>query len=298
MARGLKRWTLVLLGATAGAAVWAATAQTSPPQAVVYVAPVEDGSPVMAYVPVRNAPADETRLAGWRLLKTPMQVFADGRREGAATPLAFSVDDNTMCGGDLRLRVKPAKGAALADDALLASFDLNPGDRFSRHAADAAQRRDLLQLLGRDATLRRQLPAAVLKRLLARLAGSPDDDEQSLAVFRDAQRPGRDVALLTAHTSEDDPAAAGDGSPTALTSVLAVFERGDDGWRAARVIAHHGCDDCEGRQDSYDLLQFADVDADGTIDFVISHFGYESYGYSLLHRVGGAWRTDELPGGC
>ncbi|CTP93241.1 hypothetical protein XTPLMG728_3609 [Xanthomonas translucens pv. poae] len=33
-----------------------------------------------------------------------------------------------------------------------------------------------------------------------------------------------------------------------------------------KTFADDGCDDCEGRKTDYALLQFADIDADGSVD--------------------------------
>ncbi|WP_369979374.1 hypothetical protein [Xanthomonas bundabergensis] len=295
MARTLHCWAAALIGL---AALPAAAAPAALPPAVIYVSPVSDEATVMSYIPVRNAPSDETELAKWRGLKTPLRVFADGAEQGVATPLAFSVDDNTMCGGDLRVRLKTAHGPTFDRDALLATFDLNPGQRFARRDPDAAQRRALLQVVGADAALRKRLPAAALKRLLAHLAAPPAGEEPALTVIGDARRPGHEVALVTASVYDPAPATNADGASPKLTTLLAVLERGDAGWRLRKQIADYGCDDCEGRKNSYALLQFADIDADGTVDFLLQHGGYETYGFWLLRLVDGEWRTDDLVGGC
>lgn len=298
MATMLKRCTVAVIGLAALSANAASAApQTAPAQAVLYVAPVGEGETVMSYVPVRNAPSDEAELGKWRGLKTPLRVFDDGDEDGVATPLGFSIDDRTMCGGDLRVRLKTAHGPVLDHDALLATFDLNPGRRFTRSAPDATQRRALIQAIGSDPSVRKQLPAPALKRLLAHLAAPPaDDDAPTLTVIADAKRPGHAVALVTASVHDAAPASAEEAS--SLTSLLAVLERGDAGWRLRMSFANHGCDDCEGRNDDYAQLQFGDVDADGNVDFLIQHAGYESYGFWLLHLVDGQWRTDDLVGGC
>lgn len=280
------------------AALPAGAAPAALPPSVIYVTPVSDEATVMSYIPVRNAPSDETQLAKWRGLKTPMRVFAGGAEQGAATPLAFSVDDNTMCGGDLRVRLKTAHGPTFAHDALLATFDLNPGQRFARLDLDATQRQALLQVIGTDASLRKRLPAAALKRLLAHLAAAPAGEKPALTVIGDAKRPGHAVALVTASVYDPAPAANADGASPKLTTLLAVLERSDAGWRLRKQIADYGCDDCEGRHNDYALLQFADVDADGTVDFLLQHSGYETYGFWLLHLVDGQWRSDDLVGGC
>lgn len=291
------RCTAALVGLAAFSAGAApTTAQPAPPSSVIYVAPVGEGETVMSYVPVRNAPSDEADLAKWRGLKTPMRVFDDGKQDGVATPLGFSIDDNTMCGGDLRVRLKTAHGPVLGHAALLASFDLNPGQRFTRSTPDATQRRALLQVVGNDPSVRKRLPAAALKRLLAHLATPSSGDTPTLTVIADAKRPGHEVALVTASVHDAAPASAGD-SPY-LTSLLAVLERSDAGWRLRKSLADYGCDDCEDRKDDYAPLQFADIDADGNVDFLIQHSGYETYGFWLLHLVDGQWRIDDLVGGC
>ena len=296
MARTLKRWTAALIGLAALPAVAAPTAPA--PRTVIYVTPVSDEAKVMSYIPVRGAPSEEAELGAWRGLKKPLRVFDKGAEDGVATPLAFSVDDNTMCGGDLRVRLKTAHGATFAHDALLASFDLNPGQRFTRHDPDATQRRALLQVVGADPSVRKRLPAAALKRLLAHLAAAPADEKPALTVIADAKQPGHDVALVTASVYDPAPATNADGASPKLTTLLAVLERGDSGWRMRKILADYGCDDCEGRKDNYALLQFADIDADGTVDFLIQHSGYETYGFWLLHLVDGQWRSDDLVGGC
>ncbi|MBN6114246.1 hypothetical protein [Xanthomonas bonasiae] len=294
MPRALKRWTAVLIGLAALPA--AAAPAAAPPQTVIYVTPVSDEAKVMSYVPVRNAPSEEAELGAWHGLKQPLRVFDKGAEDGMATPLAFSVDDNSMCGSDLRVRLKTAHGATFAHDALLASFDLNPGQRFTRRELDATQRRALLQVVGNDPSLRKRLPAAALKRLLAHLAAAPADETPALTVIADAKRPGHDVALVTA--SVYDPAPAADAASPKLTTLLAVLERSDSGWGMRKILADYGCDDCEERKNTYALLQFADIDADGTVDFLIQHSGYETYGFWLLHLVDGQWRSDDLVGGC
>ena len=296
MARTLKRWTAALIGLAALPAVAAPTAPA--PRTVIYVTPVSDEAKVMSYIPVRGAPSEEAELGAWRGLKKPLRVFDKGAEDGVATPLAFSVDDNSMCGGDLRVRLKTAHGATFAHDALLASFDLNPGQRFTRHDPDATQRRALLQVVGADPSVRKRLPAAALKRLLAHLAAAPADEKPALTVIADAKRPGHDVVLVTASVYDPAPAANADGASPKLTTLLAVLERSDSGWRMRKILADYGCDDCEGRKDNYALLQFADTDADGTVDFLIQHSGYETYGFWLLRLVDGQWRSDDLVGGC
>jgi len=296
MARALKRWTAALIGLAALPA--AAAPAAAPPPTVIYVTPVSDEAKVMSYIPVRNAPSEEAELGAWRGLKKPLQVFDNGAENGVATPLAFSVDDNTMCGGDLRVRLKTAHGATFAHDALLASFDLNPGQRFARRELDATQRRALLQVVGNDPSVRKRLPAAALKRLLAQLAAPPADEAPALTVIGDAKQPGHEVALVTASVYDPAPAANADGASPKLTTLLAVLERSDTGWRLRKTLADYGCDDCEGRKNNYALLQFADIDADGTVDFLIQHSGYETYGFWLLHLVDGQWRSDDLVGGC
>jgi len=296
MARTLKRWTAALIGLAALPAVAAPTAPA--PRTVIYVTPVSDEAKVMSYIPVRGAPSEEAELGAWRGLKKPLRVFDKGAEDGVATPLAFSVDDNSMCGGDLRVRLKTAHGATFAHDALLASFDLNPGQRFTRHDPDATQRRALLQVVGADPSVRKRLPAAALKRLLAHLAAAPADEKPALTVIADAKQPGHDVALVTASVYDPAPATNADGASPKLTTLLAVLERGDSGWRMRKILADYGCDDCEGRKDNYALLQFADIDADGTVDFLIQHSGYETYGFWLLRLVDGQWRSDDLVGGC
>jgi len=296
MARTPKRWTAALLCL---AALPAAAAPPAPPaQTVIYVTPVSDEAQVMSYIPVRGAPSEEAELGAWRGLKKPLRVFDKGAEDGVATPLAFSVDNNTMCGGDLRVRLKTAHGATFAHDALLASFDLNPGQRFTRRELDATQRRALLQVVGSDASVRKRLPAAALKRLLAHLAAPPTDEKPALTVIADAKQPGHEVALITAGVYDPAPAADADGASPKLTTLLAVLERGDSGWRMRKSFADYGCDDCEGRKNDYALLQFADIDGDGAVDFLIQHSGYETYGFWLLHLVEGQWRNDDLVGGC
>ncbi|CTP92416.1 hypothetical protein [Xanthomonas graminis] len=123
MARALNCRTAVLIGLAALPA--AAAPAAAPPPTVIYVTPVSDEAKGIGYIPVRNAPSEEAELGAWRGLKKPLRVFDKGAEDGVATPLAFSVDDNSMCGGDLRVRLKTAHGATFAHDALLASFDLN-----------------------------------------------------------------------------------------------------------------------------------------------------------------------------
>jgi hypothetical protein len=260
MARALNCRTAVLIGLAALPA--AAAAAAAPPPTVIYVTPVSDEAEGMGYIPVRNAPSEEAELGAWRGLKKPLRVFDKGAEDGVATPLAFSVDDNSMCGGDLRVRLKTAHGATFAHDALLASFDLNPGQRFARRELDAAQRRALLQVVGADPSVRKPLPAAALKRLLAHLATAPADEKPALTVIADAKRPGHDVALVTASAYDPAPAANADAASPKLTTLRAVLKRSDSGWRMRKTFAD---DDCEGRKTDYALLQFADIDANGSV---------------------------------
>ncbi|OAX56830.1 hypothetical protein [Xanthomonas graminis] len=58
---------------------------------MLYVATVSNEAKAMRYIPVRNAPSEETELGAWRGLKKPLRVSADGTENGVATPLAFSV---------------------------------------------------------------------------------------------------------------------------------------------------------------------------------------------------------------
>lgn len=298
MPQTLKCWAAALIGLAALPAAAAAPAPAALPPTVIYVTPVSDEAQVMSYIPVRNAPSEEAELGAWRGLKKPLRVFDKGAEDGVATPLAFSVDDNSMCGGDLRVRLKTAHGPTFAHDAMLASFDLNPGQRFTRHELDATQRKALLQVVGNDASVRKRLPAAALKRLLAHLAAAPAGEAPALTVIGDAKQPGHEVALVTASVYDPAPATNADGTSPKLTTLLAVLERSDAGWRLRKTFADYGCDDCEERKNSYALLQFADIDADGTVDFLIQHNGYETYGFWLLHLVDGQWRTEELVGGC
>lgn len=300
MTRTLRCCMATLLGvAAASAAAAPGAAQPTPPPAVLYVAPLGGDATVMSYVPVRNTPSDEADLANWRGLKRPMRVFVDGAERGMATPLGFSIDDNTMCGGDLRVRLKTAHGPTLAHDALLASFDLNPGQRFVRRDLDAAQQHALLQALGNDPSLRKRLPAAALKALLANIATPPADAARTLTVIADTTRPGHEIAVVTASAyGPAAPATAEDAPSAKLATLLAVLERGDAGWRLRKSIADYGCDDCDERHDDYAVLQFADMDADGTVDFLIQHSGYETHGFWLLRAVDGAWKLEDLVGGC
>ncbi|MFC3654996.1 hypothetical protein ACFOPN_04700 [Xanthomonas hyacinthi] len=174
----------------------------------------------------------------------------------------------------------------------------DPGQRFTRHELDATQRRALLQVIGDDASVRKRLPAAALKRRAAHLAAPPAGEEPALTVIGDARRPDHAVALVTASVYDPAPAANADAASPKLSTLLAVLQRSDSGWRMRKAFADYGCDDCEGRKNTYALLQFADIDADGTADFLLPRSGYETDGFWLLHLADGQWRSDDLVGGC
>lgn len=227
------------------------------------------------------------------LIGQPLQLFDAGASTGAVRLTALSVDDNSMCGGTAKLRLKG--NPALSHSPLLSTVDLNPGKRFAGRTATAAEQTELLRQAGDTAQLRKTVKPAELAKALAAFAADRAQDTASLQIVTDAQQPQRRVAVLTSNhpTKTGNP-----DNPTGVLVVLAIFEHDGNRWQFRSGSAASGCDDCEDLPLRTHLLQFGDIDGNGTLDFVLSESGYESYGFSLLLGEGTGWRSEGLPGGC
>lgn len=268
----------------------------APPRAVTLVQ-TYDTQPVdepFEYVPVwlgRGVVQEATMPRS--LIGQPLQLFDAGASTGAVRLTALSVDDNSMCGGTARLRFKGATSPTTP--VLLSSVDLNPGQRFATRAATPSEQTELLRLLGESAQLRQKVKPAALNKALAAFAADRANDAASLQIFTDARAPQRRVAVLT----QSHPTQTGNTeSPTGVLTVFALLEHTGQRWQLRQGNAENGCDDCEGLPRSTHLLQFGDIDGNGTLDFVLSDSGYETYGFYLLLGEGDRWQSETLMGGC
>ncbi|MEQ8034718.1 hypothetical protein [Xanthomonas sp. WHRI 6106] len=248
----------------------------------------------LEYIPVwlGKAVAKESTLPK-ALLGQPLQVFNTGVSTGTVRLASLTVDDNSMCGGTAKLRIKG--GTTLSDSPLLSTVDLNPGKRFASRAATATEQSELFRQASDTAQLRKRVKPAALAQALAAFNTDRAQDLAALQIITDAQQPQRRVAVLTSNhpTKTGNPE-----NPTGVLVVLAIFDHDGSRWQFRHGQAASGCDDCEDLPQRTHLLQFGDIDGNGTLDLVLSESGYESYGFYLLLGEGASWRSEGLPGGC
>ncbi|WP_057680532.1 hypothetical protein, partial [Xanthomonas euvesicatoria] len=227
------------------------------------------------------------------LLGQPLRVFNAGVSTGNVRLAALTVDDNSMCGGTAKLRIKG--NPTLSDSPLLSTVDVNPGKRFAGRAATASEQAELFAQVNNTAPLRKRVKPAALAQALAAFDADRAQDLAALQIVTDTQQPQRRVAILTSN----HPIETGNpDNPTGVLVVLAIFEHDGSRWQFRKGHAASGCDDCEDLPLRTHLLQFGDIDGNGTLDFVLAESGYESYGFSLLLGEGASWRSEALPGGC
>ncbi|MEA5122881.1 hypothetical protein [Xanthomonas floridensis] len=248
----------------------------------------------LEYIPVwlGNGVAKESTLPA-TLLGQPLQVFNAGVATARLRLAALTVDDNSMCGGTAKLRIKGR--STLSDSPLLSTVDLNPGGRFAGRAATAGEQAELLRQVSETAQLRKRVTPAALAQAMAAFNADRAQDLAALQIVTDAQQPQRRVAVLTSN----HPIKTGNpDNPTGVLVVFAIFEHDGSRWQFRNGHAASGCDDCEDLPQRTHLLQFGDIDGNATLDFVLSESGYESYGFYLLLGEGARWRSEGLPGGC
>ncbi|CCF70355.1 hypothetical protein [Xanthomonas citri] len=227
------------------------------------------------------------------LLGQPLQVFNAGVSTGNVRLAALTVDDNSMCGGTAKLRIK--SNPTLSDSPLLSTVDVNPGKRFAGRAATTSEQAELFAQVNNTAQLRKRVKPAALAQALAAFNADRAQDLAALQIVTDTQQPQRRVAILTSN----HPIETGNpDNPTGVLVVLAIFEHDGSRWQFRKGHAASGCDDCEDLPLRTHLLQFGDIDGNGTLDFVLAESGYESYGFYLLLGEGPSWRSEALPGGC
>lgn len=279
------------------AALLPLAAQAAEPARAVVLVQTYDSQPSedpLEYIPVwlGSGVAKESSMPR-SLLSQPLQVFNAGVSSGTVRLASLSVDDNSMCGGTARLRLKGT--STLSDSPLLSTVDLNPGKRFASRNATAAEQAELLRQTGATAQLRNSVKPAALAQALTAFPADRAQDLAALQIVTDTQQPQRRVAVLTSHhpTRTGNP-----DNPTGVLAVLAIFEHDGSSWQFRKGSAASGCDDCEDLPLRTHLLQFGDIDGDGTLDFVLSESGYESYGFYLLLGEGTHWRSEGLMGGC
>ncbi|MCS3808198.1 hypothetical protein [Xanthomonas sp. 4461] len=283
--------------ALALAALLPLAAHAADPTRAVLLVPTYDSQPSddpLEYIPVwlgKGVAKDSTVPKS--LVNQPLQAFDNGVSTANVRLAALSVDDNSMCGGTSKLRLKG--NPTLTHSPLLSTVDLNPGKRFVGRAATAAEQAQLLRQVGDTTQLRKTVKPAALAQALAAFEADRAQDAASLQIVTDTQQPQRRVAVLTANhpTKTGNP-----DNPTGVLVVLAIFEHDGSRWQFRRGSAASGCDDCEDLPLRTHLLQFGDIDGNGTLDFVLSESGYESYGFYLLLGEGAGWRSEGLPGGC
>ncbi|MCC8625561.1 hypothetical protein [Xanthomonas vesicatoria] len=283
--------------ALALAALLPLAAYAAEPTRAVLLAQTYDSQPSedpLEYIPVwlgKSVAKDSTMPTS--LLSQPLQAFDNGVSTANVRLAALTVDDNSMCGGTSKLRLKG--NPSLSHSPLLSTVDLNPGKRFAGRTATAVEQAELLRQAGETAQLRKNVKPAALANALAAFDADRAQDTASLQIVTDAQQPQRRVAVLTSNhpTKTGNPE-----NPTCVLVVLAIFEHDGSRWQFRRGSAASGCDDCEDLPLRTNLLQFGDIDGNGTLDFVLSESGYESYGFYLLLGEGAGWRSEGLPGGC
>ncbi|USI99256.1 hypothetical protein MUG10_14275 [Xanthomonas prunicola] len=279
------------------AALLPLAAYAAEPSRAVLLVQTYDKQPTDApleYIPVwlGKSVAKESTLPN-ALLSQPLQIFNAGVSAGNLRLAALTVDDNSMCGGTAKLRIKG--NPTLADSPLLSTVDVNPGKRFAGRAATASEQAELFRQAGETAQLHKSVKPAALTQALAAFNADRAQDLAALQIVTDTQQPQRRVAVLTSN----HPIKTGNpDNPTGVLVVLAIFEHDGSRWQFRKGHAASGCDDCEDLPLRTHLLQFGDIDGNGTLDFVLSESGYESYGFYLLLGEGPTWRSEALPGGC
>ncbi|MBB5734684.1 MULTISPECIES: hypothetical protein [Xanthomonas] len=279
------------------AALLPLAAQAAEPARAVMLVQTYDSQPTedpLEYIPVwlGSGVAKESSMPR-SLLSQPLQVFNAGVPTGTVRLASLSVDDNSMCGGTAKLRLKGT--STLSSSPLLSTVDLNPGKRFASRDATAAEQAELLRQVGETAQLRKRVKPAALAQALTAFTADRARDLAALQIFTDTRQPQRRVAVLTSNhpTSTGNP-----DNPTGVLVVLAILEHDGSRWQFRKGSAASGCDDCEDLPLRTHLLQFGDIDGNGTLDFVLSESGYESYGFYLLLGEGANWRSEGLMGGC
>ncbi|SBV49785.1 hypothetical protein XBLMG947_0559 [Xanthomonas bromi] len=191
----------------------------------------------------------------------------------AYRPATCGLDDNSMCGGTAKLCLKG--NPTLSDSPLLSTMDINPGKRFAGRAATASEQADPFRQVGETAQLRQHVTPAALLRALAAFKTDRAQDLATLQIVTDTQQPQRRVAVLTSN----HPINTGNAeNPTCVLVLRAIFEHDGRRWQFRKGQAASGCDDCEDLPLRTHLLQFGDIDGNGTLDLVLSESGYESYG--------------------
>ncbi|OBR74400.1 hypothetical protein A7D01_05960 [Xanthomonas arboricola] len=279
------------------AALLPLAAQAAEPARAVVLVQTYDNQPgedPLEYIPVwlGSGVAKESSMPR-SLLSQPLQVFNAGVSSGTVRLASLSVDDNSMCGGTAKLRLKGT--GTLSNSPLLSTVDVNPGKRFASRNATAAEQAELLRQAGAVAQLRNSVKPAALAQALTAFPADRAQGLAALQIVTDTRQPQRRVAVLTSHhpTRTGNP-----DNPTGVLAMLAIFEHDGSRWQFRKGSAASGCDDCEDLPLRTHLLQFGDIDGNGTLDFVLSESGYESYGFYLLLGEGTHWRSEGLMGGC
>ncbi|AZR25622.1 hypothetical protein NX80_002950 [Xanthomonas vasicola pv. arecae] len=279
------------------AALLPLAAHAAEPSRAVVLLQTYDNQPTddpLEYIPVwlGKGVAEESTLPK-ALLSQPLQVFNAGVSTGNVRLAALTVDDNSMCGGTAKLRIKG--NPTLSNSPLLSTVDINPGKRFAGRAATTSEQTELFAQVSNTAQLRQSVKPGALTQALAAFNADHAQDLAALQIITGAQQPQRRVAVLTSN----HPIKTGNAeNPTGVLVVLAIFEHDGGRWQFRKGHAASGCDDCEDLPLRTHLLQFGDIGGNGTLDFVLSESGYESYGFSLLLGEGATWRSQALPGGC
>lgn len=189
-----------------------------PARAVMLVQTYDNqpGEDPLEYIPVwlGSGVAKESSMPR-SLLSQPLQVFNAGVSSGTVRLASLSVDDNSMCGGTARLRLKGT--STLSDSPLLSTVDLNPGKRFASRDATAAEQAELLRQAGAVAQLRNSVKPAALAQALTAFPADRAQDLAALQIVTDTRQPQRRVAVLTSHHPTRT------GNPDNPTGVLAVL---------------------------------------------------------------------------
>ncbi|EFF47823.1 conserved hypothetical protein [Xanthomonas citri pv. aurantifolii str. ICPB 10535] len=211
-----------LLSVALAALLPLATHAAEPSRAVLLVQTYDNqpSDDPLEYIPVwlGKGVAKESTLPK-ALLGQPLQVFNAGVSTGNVRLAALTVDDNSMCGGTAKLRIKG--NPTLSDSPLLSTVDVNPGKRFAGRAATTSEQAELFAQVNNTAQLRKRVKPAALAQALAAFNADRAQDLAALQIVTDTQQPQRRVAILTSN----HPIETGNpDNPTGVLVVLAIFE--------------------------------------------------------------------------
>ncbi|WP_042829196.1 hypothetical protein, partial [Xanthomonas citri] len=229
-----------LLSVALAALLPLATHAAEPSRAVLLVQ-TYDNQPIddpLEYIPLwlGKDVAKESTLPK-ALLGQPLQVFNAGVSTGNVRLAALTVDDNSMCGGTAKLRIKG--NPTLSDSPLLSTVDVNPGKRFAGRAATTSEQAELFAQVNNTAQLRKRVKPAALAQALAAFNADRAQDLAALQIVTDTQQPQRRVAILTSN----HPIETGNpDNPTGVLVVLAIFEHDGSRWQFRKGHAASGWD--------------------------------------------------------